>query len=253
SPHTFPSVGKDTVSDRNHPPSFDRGGEADIAVHWPEETLVPPPHNLHRPPHLAEPGLRARFERSRFPGCFDAYADLLTWSHRWERTLDADHPPFYRWFVGGRLNAAVNCVDRHLPRRADSPALIFIPEDERTSPETVTYRQLFDRVNALAAYLSQGLGAVTGERVTLHLPMTPELPIAMLACARLGLPHSVVFSGFSGEACGLRIADSQSRFLITMDGYFRNGRWVDLRETADRAYRVAHAQGRAPERVLIFP
>ncbi|EQD42620.1 Acetyl-coenzyme A synthetase, partial [mine drainage metagenome] len=211
------------------------------------------PTNLHCPPHLAEPGLRARFERSRFPGCFDAYADLLTWSHRWERTLDADTPPFYRWFVGGRLNAAVNCVDRHLPRRADSPALIFIPEDERTSPETVTYRQLFDRVNALAAYLSQGLGAVTGERVTLHLPMTPELPIAMLACARLGLPHSVVFSGFSGEACGLRIADSQSRFLITMDGYFRNGRWVDLRETADRAYRVAHAQGRAPERVLIFP
>ncbi len=234
-------------------PASDRGGEADIAVHWPEEPLVPPPRNLRRPPHIAEPGLRERFRRDRFPAYFDEYAQLLTWNRRWDRTLDSDHPPFYRWFVGGTLNASVNCVDRHLPGRAGAPALIFVPEAEADPPQIVTYRELFDRVNALAAYLARGLGAVAGERVTLHLPMTPDLPVAMLACARLGLPHSVVFSGFSGEACGLRIADSRSRFLITMDGYFRNGRWVDLREAADRAYRVAHAQGHAPERVLVLP
>ena len=241
------------MPDREDPTATDRGGEADIAVHWQEEPMVAPPRAVRRPPHLADPTLKPRFASARFPGSFEAYAEMLTWSRRWDRTLDADRPPFYRWFPGGRLNASVNCIDRHLPDRAASPALVFVPEPESEAPEVLTYQDLYDRVNALAAYLHRGLGAVPGERVTLHLPMTPELPIAMLACARLGLPHSVVFSGFSGEACGLRIADSQSRFLITMDGYFRNGRWVDLRRAAERAYQVAHAEGHPPEKVLVLP
>ncbi|MHB1931997.1 MAG: AMP-binding protein, partial [Thermoplasmata archaeon] len=186
------------MPDREDPTATDRGGEADIAVHWQEEPMVAPPRAVRRPPHLADPTLKPHFASARFPGSFEAYAEMLTWSRRWDRTLDADRPPFYRWFPGGRLNASVNCIDRHLPDRAASPALVFVPEPESEAPEVLTYQDLYDRVNALAAYLHRGLGAVPGERVTLHLPMTPELPIAMLACARLGLPHSVVFSGFSG-------------------------------------------------------
>lgn len=228
------------------------GSEADIAVHWREEDLVAVPRRRSGRYHLSDPTLREQFGLRHFPQCFDRYADLLTWSRRWEQTLDCRRPPFYRWFVGGRLNASVNCVDRHRAARGSAPALIFVAEDEATDPQTLTYDDLYNRVNAMAAYLHEGLGMRPGERVTLHLPMTPELPIAMLACARLGLPHSVVFSGFSGEACGVRIADSQSRLLITMDGFYRNGRWVDLRETSRTAYATAKAQGHPPERVLVL-
>src|SRR5207244_1965717 len=110
----------------------------------------------------------------------------------------------------------------------------------------------FGRGNEVAAVLQGFAGLRAGDRVTLHLPMVPELPITMLACARLGVIHSVVFGGFSGQSCGERIADSGSRVLITMDGYYRNGALLDHKEKAETACATAQREGQAVEKVLVW-
>jgi len=137
--------------------------------------------------------------------------------------LDSSNPPFWKWFVGGKLNASYNCVDRHAQASPDKTAIIFVPELESDDHVKISYAELLRQVNEFAAVLRDSLGLKTGDRVTLHMPMVPELPVTMLACARLGVIHSEVFGGFSGAACGNRIADSGSRVLITMDGYYRAG------------------------------
>src|SRR5208283_6008343 len=116
----------------------------------------------------------------------------------------------------------------------------------------VTYRELYVRVNEFAALLRDFCGLKQGDRVTIHMPMVPELPITMLACARLGIVHSVVFGGFSGEACGTRAADSQSRVLITMDGYYRNGKMLDHKASADIAIDFARHEGQSVDQVLVW-
>jgi acyl-coenzyme A synthetase/AMP-(fatty) acid ligase len=137
----------------------------------------------------------------------------------WDVTLDTSKPPFWKWFVGGRINASYNCVDRHLAKHKNKTAIHFVPEPEREAIQHITYQELYVRVNEVAALLRDFCGLKKGDRVTLHLPMVPELPITMLACARLGVIHSQVFSGFSGKVTADRIADSESRVLITMDAY----------------------------------
>jgi len=154
--------------------------------------------------------------------------------------------------VGGRLNASYNCVDRHLETRANQAALIWVPEPEAELTQTITYRELYRRVNEFAALLRDFCGLRAGDRITLHMPMVPELPVAMLACARLGIVHSEVFGGFSGAACGERIADSQSRFLVTIDGYYRNGDLVDHKVKADEAVIRAASLGQEVDKVLVF-
>ncbi len=228
------------------------GSEASIAVHWPEEARLPPPVGLAAIANVRDDGLRTRFRERGFPECFRECADLLTWMHPYAATFDDANPPFYRWFVGGSLNASANCLDRHLDLRGDRPAIWFVPEREAAAPIALTYRTLHARVNALAALLRESAGVRAGDRVTIHLPMTPELPITMLACARLGAVHSVVFGGFSGEACGRRIADSGSRVLVTMDGYDRAGRRLDHRPNADTAIAVAAQAGRTVDHLLIW-
>ncbi|MCI4349704.1 MAG: acetate--CoA ligase, partial [Thermoplasmata archaeon] len=178
--------------------------------------------------------------------------DLLTWDAPWSEILDTSRAPFYRWFVGGRLNASANCLDRHLGRRGDAAAFTFLGEPEEEPPLVVSYRELHRRVNEFAALLQVRCGLRAGDRATIHLPMTPELPISMLACARLGVVHSVVFAGFSGEAVGHRIADSRSRLLITMDGYWRGGRFLEHKANADVAVRTASAEGVEVEKVLVW-
>ena len=126
-------------------------------------------------------------------------------------------------------------MDRHLADEANKAALIWVPEPESVEPVAITYRDLYHRVNEFAALLRDFGGLKAGDRVTLHMPMVPELPVVMLACARLGVVHSEVFGGFSGNACGTRIADSGSRVLITMDGYYRSGTLVDHKVKADEA------------------
>jgi acetyl-CoA synthetase len=226
--------------------------EAQIAVHWREEEIYQPPVTFVAQANAADPGIRARFAEDRFPECFKEYADLLSWDAYWHTTLDTSTPPFWKWFVGGRLNASYNCVDRHLATDRNKAAIIWVPEPETASPMAITYQELYRRVNEFAALLRGIAGVETGDRVTFHLPMVPELPVSMLACARLGVIHSEVFGGFSGAACGDRIADSGSRVLVTMDGYYRNGELVDHKAKADEAVAAASKLGQEVDKVLVW-
>jgi acetyl-CoA synthetase len=226
--------------------------EAQIAVHWKEEEYYYPSAKFVGQANLTDPSIDERFSIERFPDCFKEYADMLSWDQYWHTTLDTSNAPFWKWFVGGKLNACYNCVDRHVTRYGNKAALIFVPEPEDEGHEAITYQELWARVNEVAAMLRDFAGLKTGDRVTLHLPMVPELPITMLACARLGVIHSEVFGGFSGEACGIRVADSQSRVLITIDGYYRNGKLIDHKANADIAAAVAEKNGQKIEKILVW-
>ncbi|HXQ55078.1 MAG TPA: acetate--CoA ligase [Actinomycetes bacterium] len=226
--------------------------EAQIAVHWREEEYYPAPAKFIGQANAADPAIFERFSEERFPECFKEYGDLLDWDAYWHTTLDTSNPPFWKWFVGGRLNASYNCIDRHLATSRNKAALIWVPEPEAEDATAITYQELYKRVNEFAAFLQGFAGVQTGDRVTFHLPMVPELPVSMLACARLGVIHSEVFGGFSGAACGGRIADSQSRILVTMDGYYRNGELIDHKARADEAVATAREQGQEIEKVLVW-
>ena len=226
--------------------------ETQIAVHWREEEYVYPPQKFIDQANAADPAIYDRFSEDRFPDCFKEYADLLSWDAPWHTTLDASDPPFWKWFVGGRLNASYNCVDRHAEANPDKTAIVFVPELESDEHVHISYSELRRQVNEFAAVLRDSLGLKTGDRVTLHMPMVPELPVTMLACARLGIIHSQVFGGFSGNACGTRIADSGSRVLITMDGYYRGGQLIDHKVKADEAVEEAAKQGQKVDRVLVW-
>jgi acetyl-CoA synthetase len=240
-------------SARKHQSKRHKGvSEAQIAVHWKEEDYFYPSAKFIAQANLSDPAMVEKFSEEHFPECFHEYAQLLDWDHYWHTTLDTSHPPFWKWFVGGKLNACYNCVDRHLEKHKNKAALIFVPEPEGESPVVLTYRELYCRVNEVAAMLRDFAGLKTGDRVTIHMPMIPELPITMLACARLGVVHSVVFGGFSGEACGLRAADSGSRVLIYADGYHRNGKWVDHKASADIAVETAKKEGQPVDKVMIW-
>src|SRR6266568_4954707 len=226
--------------------------EAQIAVHWREEKYYQPPPKFIGQANASDPSIFERFSEEYFPECFKEYADLLTWDHYWHTTLDTSNPPFWKWFVGGRLNASYNCVDRHLATSRNKAAFIWVPEPEAEHTKVITYQELYKRINELAALLRGFAGVKVGDRVTFHLPMVPELPVSMLACARLGVIHSEVFGGFSGAACGDRIADSGSRILVTMDGYYRNGQLIDHKAKADEAVAAAHERGAEVEKVLVW-
>ncbi|HVC85888.1 MAG TPA: acetate--CoA ligase [Gaiellaceae bacterium] len=226
--------------------------EAQIAVHWREEEFYQPPAQFIGQANVSDPSIRDRFAEERFPECFKEYADLLTWDQYWQTTLDTSNPPFWKWFVGGRLNACFNCVDRHLATSRNKAALIWVPELEAEETKAITYQDLYIRINEFAALLRDFCKLEVGDRVTFHLPMVPELPVSMLACARLGVIHSQVFGGFSGAACGGRIADSGSNVLVTMDGYYRNGELVDHKAKADEAVARAHEEGFEVDKVLVW-
>jgi len=226
--------------------------EAEIAVHWQEENYYHPPEKFIAQANLADKSVYERFSLNHFPACFNEYADLLDWYKRWDVTLDTSNAPFWKWYVGGKLNASFNCVDRHLPKYKNKTAIHFVPELESEPTQHITYQELYIRVNEFAALLRDFCGLKAGDRATLHMPMVPELPIAMLACARLGVIHSQVFSGFSGKACADRIVDSASRVLITMDAYYRSGSLQDQKEKADIAAEDAAEQGHPVEKVLIW-
>jgi acetyl-CoA synthetase len=226
--------------------------EAQIAVHWREEETLAPPDSFVKQANLADPDVDRRFALDNFPQCFEEYANLLTWYKKWDKVLDTSNPPFWKWFAGGRINASYNCIDRHLPKKAGQAAFIFVPELENEPTEVITYQELHKRVNETAAMLRGFCGLQAGDRVTIHMPLVPELPVTMLACARLGVIHSVVFGGFSGHASGQRIADSGSNVLIVMDGYYRGGGAIDHKEKADIAVDVAGQEGQKVDKVLVW-
>ena len=226
--------------------------ESQIAVHWREEEYYYPPESFVAQANANDPAIFDRFSMEHYPECFTEYADLLDWDRRWDTVLDSSNPPFWKWFTGGRLNACYNCVDRHVASMGNKAALIWVPEPDEVDPVAITYRDLYHRVNEFAALLSDFCGLKAGDRVTLHMPMVPELPVTMLACARLGVVHSQVFGGFSGNAAGTRVADSGSRVLITMDGYYRSGTLADHKVKADEAVEEARRQGQDVDQVLVW-
>lgn len=226
--------------------------EAQIAVHWGEEQYYYPSVEFIAQANMTDPKIYDRFSLDNFPNCFKEYADLLDWYEYWHTTLDTSDAPCWKWFVGGKINASYNCVDRHLPKYKNKTAIHFVPELEEEKVEHVTYQELYVRVNEFAALLRDFCGLKAGDRVTLHLPMTPELPITMLACARLGIIHSQVFGGFSGKAAADRIVDSGSHILITMDAYYRGGNLLNHKEKADVAVAEAAKDGQKVEKVLVW-
>src|SRR3984893_15010703 len=196
-----------------------------------EERTFDPPPEFRAHAHVRDEQLYAEAERD--PGAFWArMAGELEWSHPWDTILDW-RPPHAKWFVGGRLNASVNCLDRHVrgPRR-NKAALIW--EGEQGDRRTLTYFDLYREVSAFANVL-RSLGVRKGARVAIYLPLIPELVIAMLACARIGAVHNVVFGGFSAESLRDRINDAKCRLLITADGGYRRGQIVPLKQVADEA------------------
>jgi acetyl-CoA synthetase len=196
-----------------------------------EKRQFAPPKEFAKKARVASAAVyrRAARDPERF---WAGFAKELQWERPWKKVLDWK-PPKAKWFVGGKLNASVNCVDRHLagPRR-NKAALIW--EGEPGDQRTLTYRDLYREVCKFGNVLRQ-LGVKKGDRVTLYLPMIPELPIAMLACARIGAIHSVVFGGFSAESLRDRINDQGAKVLVTADGGWRRGNVVPLKQIADDA------------------
>ena len=162
---------------------------------------------------------------------WESQAERLSWSKKWDKVLEWD-PPHHEWFIGGKLNASHNCLDRHLEENGDRIAYHWVgePGDSRS----ISYQELHAEVCKLANALKE-LGVAKGDRVAIYLPMIPELPASMLACARIGAVHSVVFGGFSAASLRDRINDADCKILITADGGYRRGQNVPLKENADEA------------------
>ncbi len=222
------------------------------SVHWQEEDYYFPSPKFIGLANVSDPDLKNKYSLDKFPGYYVKFAELLDWYKYWEKVLDDSNPPFYKWFVGGKLNACYNCVDRHLEKYRNKTAFHFVPEPENEAISHITYQELYRRINEVAVVLRDFCGLKAGDRVTIYMPMTVELPITMLACARLGIVHSMVFSGFSGQACGLRINDSDSTVLITMDAYYRNGKLLDHKKNADEAAKFAKKEGQKIDKILIW-
>jgi acetyl-CoA synthetase len=206
-----------------------------IAALLEEERTFPPPEEFKRQANINDPKIYE--EAARDPEAFWAKAaEELDWFKRWDKVLEWD-PPWAKWFVGGKLNASYNCIDRNLRTwRRNKAAIIF--EGEPGDERVLTYQDLHREVSKFANVLKK-LGIKKGDRVAIYLPMIPELPIAMLACARIGAVHSVIFGGFSAEALRDRINDAQAKLLITADGGWRRGHVVPLKQNADEALKNA--------------
>ena len=226
--------------------------ESQIAVHWKEEDYFEPTPKFIEQANLNDKKIFNKFGMENFPQCFTEYAEMLDWYKKWDNVLDSSNPPFFKWFTGGKINASYNCVDRHLAKYKNKTAIHFVPEPEDEAVQHITFQELYIKVNEFAALLQDFCGVKAGDTVTLHMPMIPEIAVAMLACARIGAIHSQVFSGFSGKACGERVADAKSKVLITADSYYRAGNLIDHKEKADVAYDEALKEGQKIEKILIF-
>ena len=194
-----------------------------------EDRRFPPPEEFAKRANVRDPGVYERAQKD--PEAFwVGFAEDLHWFKKWDTVLEWD-PPFAKWFVGGKINMSYNCLDRHLStERRNKAALVW--EGEPGDWRVYTYQDLYREVCRFANAL-KSLGVKKGDRVTIYLPMIPELPISMLACARIGAPHNVVFGGFSAESLRDRINDSESKVLITSDGGYRRGNVLPLKRNAD--------------------
>ena len=196
-----------------------------------EDRRFPPPEEFARRANVSDPRVYEEAEKD-LEGFWARFAEELHWFKKWDRVLEWD-PPHAKWFTGGKTNLSYNCLDRHLATtRRNKAALMW--EGEPGDWKVYTYWDLHREVCKFANAL-KSLGVRKGDRVTIYLPMIPELPIAMLACARIGAPHSVVFGGFSAESLRDRINDSEAKVLITSDGGYRKGAVLPLKRNADES------------------
>ena len=196
-----------------------------------------PPEEIIRHAHARDWGTMAAAAEKDLEGFWAKEANELHWFEHWEKVLDESKKPFYQWFVGGKTNIAYNCLDRHTATaRRNKLALMW--EGEKGEFRSFSYFALRREVCRFANIL-RSLGVQKGDRVTIYMGRIPELPIAMLACARIGAIHSVVYGGFTVEALAERIDDSQSKVLITCDGAYQRGKVVPLKQIADEALQRA--------------
>ncbi|MEW6592186.1 MAG: acetate--CoA ligase [Candidatus Hadarchaeota archaeon] len=172
-------------------------------------------------------------------------AEGLEWFKKWDKTYE-ENLPYFKWFVGGKLNVCYNAVDRHIKAgKGDKTAILWVPEPVEESTRKITYNELYDQVNRFANVL-KSLGVKKGDRVGIYLPLIPEGQIAMLACARIGAVHSVVFSAFSSDSLRVRLEDAGAKVLVTSDGYYRRGKMVNLKANADEGIK-----GTSVEKVVV--
>ncbi len=205
--------------------------EQTIEALFDESRTFPPPEEFRAGATVTSDEILRRAEEDP-EGFWAEEAGRLAWRRKWDQVLDWSNPPFAKWFVGGKLNVTESCLDRHLESNGDKVAYYF--EGEEGDTRTITYRELHAEVCRLGNGL-RSLGVKKGDRVAIYMGMVPELPVALLACARLGAPHSVVFGGFSADSLRDRINDCDAKVLITCDGSRRNGSVVNLKAFADQA------------------
>ncbi len=175
---------------------------------------------------------------------WEGVAKELYWQKPWEKAY-VDTPPHISWFAGAKLNISENCLDRNLAKRKNKVAIIWEPDDSTHPARVLTYYELYRAVNKFANALKK-MGVERGDRVGIYLPMIPEVVVSMLACARIGAVHSVVFSAFSANALRIRLQDAGAKVLITVDGYYRRGKLIDLKRQADEA-----VSGTAVEKMIV--
>ncbi|MFB6077410.1 MAG: acetate--CoA ligase [Halarchaeum sp.] len=213
--------------------------DVELEARLEEQKVFEPPESFVEQANVSDPDIYEEFDEN-WPECWEEAADLLSWYEDYDDVLDASNPPFYEWFTDGKINASYNCIDRHLDERADEVALEWVGEPVDEDNRSITYQELYDEVNAFAAAL-RDMGVGEGDVVTMYMPMVPQLPIAMLACARIGAPHSVVFAGFSADALATRMNAADSEYLVTCDGYYRRGDPLDhLGKTNEGLNEVDH-------------
>ncbi|MDQ2071136.1 acetate--CoA ligase [Haloarcula sp. H-GB4] len=196
-----------------------------------EQEVFEPPESFVEQANVTDEGIYDEFEEN-WPECWEGAADLLDWEEEYDQVLDDSNPPFYEWFTDGTLNASANCLDRHLDERGDEAAIEWVGEPVEEDNITYTYEELHRKVNEFAAGLRE-MCVGEDDVVTMYMPMIPQLPIAMLACARIGAPHSVVFAGFSADALATRMNAADSEYLVTCDGYYRRGDPLDHLDKAN--------------------
>ena len=198
--------------------------DVELEARLAEQESFDPPASFVDQANVTDEAIYDEFSEN-WPDCWTRAADLLSWDTEYSTILDDSNEPFYEWFADGDLNAAYNCVDRHV-EDGNKNRVAIKWEGEHGNTRTYTYQDLYREVNEFAATL-QELGVKEDDVVTMYMPMIPELPIAMLACARIGAPHSVVFAGFSADALATRMNSADSEYLITADGYYRRGDALD--------------------------
>jgi len=207
-------------------------------VWWPSE-------EMKRRAWTNDPGIYEKAAKDPVAFWGKLAAEGLEWFKKWDTTYE-EKLPYFKWFVGGKLNICYNAVDRHIKAgKGNKTAILWVPEPVNEAPRNITYKDLYDQVNRFANVL-KSLGVKKGDRVGIYLPLIPEGQIAMLACARIGAVHSVVFSAFSSDALRVRLEDAGSKVLVTSDGYYRRGKLVDLKAGADEG-----VKGTSVEKVVV--